>query len=145
MERNVGLPSTFINAIYLDNDDFAYVGLSNDGIYKSIKPVTSIRSDLYNYPESYVLYQAFPNPFNPTTKIKYSLKDDGKVSLKIFNSLGEEVRTLVNEIRPAGNYEVEFNASNLPSGVYFYQLKVADPELNSGKGFIQTKKMILIK
>jgi len=137
IERNVGLPSTFINAIYLDNDDFAYVGLSNDGIYKSIKPVTSIRSDLYNYPESYVLYQAFPNPFNPTTKIKYSLKDDGKVSLKIFNSLGEEVRTLVNEIRPAGNYEVEFNASNLPSGVYIYSIQAGE--------FVSSKKMILLK
>ena len=83
------------------------------------------------------LYQNYPNPFNPSTIIKYSLKDDGKVSLKIFNSLGEEVRTLVNEIKPAGNYEVEFNASNLPSGVYIYSIQSGD--------FVSSKKMILLK
>ena len=83
------------------------------------------------------LYDNYPNPFNPSTIIKYSLKDDGKVTLKIYNSLGEEVRTLVNEIKPAGNYEVEFNASNLPSGVYIYSIQ-------SGE-FVSSKKMILLK
>ncbi|MCO6449139.1 MAG: T9SS type A sorting domain-containing protein, partial [Ignavibacterium album] len=78
-----------------------------------------------------------PNPFNPSTIIKYSLKDEGRVSLKIFNSLGEEVRTLVNEIKPAGNYNFEFNASELPSGIYFYQLQAGS--------FIATKKMVVIK
>jgi len=83
------------------------------------------------------LYDNYPNPFNPSTIIKYSLKDDGKVSLKIFNSLGEEVRTLVNEIKPAGNYEVEFNASELPSGIYIYSIQAGE--------FISSKKMILLK
>ncbi|MDT3695496.1 MAG: T9SS type A sorting domain-containing protein [Ignavibacterium sp.] len=88
-------------------------------------------------PFEFFLSQNYPNPFNPSTIIKYSLKDDGKVSLKIFNSLGEEVRTLVNEIKPAGNYEVEFNASNLPSGVYIYSIQSGD--------FVSSKKMILLK
>ena len=83
------------------------------------------------------LYDNYPNPFNPSTIIKYSLKDDGRVNVKIFNSLGEEVRTLVNEIRPAGNYEVEFNASNLPSGVYIYSIQAGE--------FVSSKKMILLK
>ncbi|MCO6447225.1 MAG: T9SS type A sorting domain-containing protein [Ignavibacterium album] len=83
------------------------------------------------------LYDNYPNPFNPSTIIKYSLKDGGRVSLKIFNSLGEEVRTLVNETEAAGIYEVEFNASNLPSGVYIYQLTTP--------GFTQARKMILAK
>lgn len=137
IERNVGLPSTFINTIYMDNDDFAYVGLSNNGIYKSTGPVTSIPLEMSNYPLLYSLYQNYPNPFNPSTIIKYSLKNDGKVSLKIFNSLGEEVRTLVNEIKSAGIYEAEFNASNLPSGVYIYSIQ-------SGS-FVSSKKMILLK
>jgi len=85
----------------------------------------------------YSLEQNFPNPFNPSTIIKYSLKDDGKVTLKIYNSLGEEVRTLVNEIKSAGNYKVEFNASELPSGVYIYSIQASD--------FVSSKKMILIK
>lgn len=83
------------------------------------------------------LYDNYPNPFNPSTIIKYSLKDEGIVSLKIFNSLGEEVRTIVNENKAAGNYEVEFNATNLPSGVYIYQLTTP--------GFTQARKMILAK
>ncbi len=85
----------------------------------------------------YYLYQNYPNPFNPSTIIKYSLKDEGKVSIKIFNSLGEEVRTLVNEIKPSGNYEVEFNASDLSSGIYFY--------LMQADNFVSSKKMIVIK
>lgn len=94
-------------------------------------------NDLPIVPTENKLYDNYPNPFNPSTTIKYSLKDDGKVSLKIFNSLGEEVRTLVNEIKPAGNYEVEFNASNLPSGVYIYSIQSGD--------FVSSKKMILLK
>jgi hypothetical protein len=83
------------------------------------------------------LYDNFPNPFNPSTIIKYSLKDDGRISLKIYNSLGEEVRTLVNEIKSAGNYEIEFNASELPSGVYICRMQSGD--------FVSSKKMLLIK
>jgi len=88
-------------------------------------------------PTRFSLNQNFPNPFNPSTTIKYSLKDEGRVSLKIFNSLGEEVRTLVNEIKPAGNYEVEFNASELPSGIYIYSIQAGE--------YISSKKMILLK
>ena len=83
------------------------------------------------------LYENYPNPFNPSTIIKYSLKNDGRVTVKVFNSLGEEVRTLVDEIRPAGNYEAEFNASALPSGVYIYRMQSGD--------FVSSKKMLLIK
>ncbi|MEO8231046.1 MAG: right-handed parallel beta-helix repeat-containing protein [Ignavibacteriota bacterium] len=83
------------------------------------------------------LEQNYPNPFNPTTSIKYAIGSKQFVQLKIYNILGNEVSTLVNEIRPAGNYEVNFNASRLSSGVYFYKLQ-------SGS-FIETKKMLLIK
>ncbi len=83
------------------------------------------------------LSQNYPNPFNPSTKIQYAIGSPQFVSLKVYDVLGNEVATLVNEEKPAGNYEVDFYAAGLPSGIYFYQLR-------AGK-FIQSKKMILIK
>jgi hypothetical protein len=88
-------------------------------------------------PFEFALAQNYPNPFNPSTKIKFQIADVGLVSLKVYDILGTEVMTLVNEQKPAGYYEVEFNASSLTSGVYFYQLK-------SGN-LVQTKKMVLLK
>jgi hypothetical protein len=88
-------------------------------------------------PEDFALHQNYPNPFNPSTKIKFVIPKSSFVNLKVYNVLGKEAMTLVNEERLAGNYEVEFNATDLPSGVYFYQLRVGS--------FIQTKKMILLK
>jgi N-acetylneuraminic acid mutarotase len=90
----------------------------------------------------FILEQNYPNPFNPTTKIKYSIPSVGTslmkfVQLKIYDILGNEVATLVNEEKPAGTYEVEFNGNNLSSGVYFYQIKAGS--------FISTKKFLLLK
>ena len=65
--------------------------------------------------------------------------------MKVYDVLGNEIATLVNEEKEPGTYEVEFDASKLPSGIYFYQLKTGDPKINSGQGFIETKKMVLIK
>ncbi|MCB0752654.1 MAG: T9SS type A sorting domain-containing protein, partial [Ignavibacteriae bacterium] len=84
------------------------------------------------------LDQNYPNPFNPTTTIKYSVPvSSGFVSLKVFDVLGKEITTLVNEVQQPGNYEVAFIAENLASGVYYYTLKA--------NGNIITKKMILLK
>jgi len=93
-------------------------------------------------PQSYSLSQNYPNPFNPTTVIKYSIpeKENGEVqliSLKIFDLLGREIKVLVNEIQTPGNYEIGFNAADLTSGIYFYQLTAGD--------YKATKKMILLK
>ena len=85
----------------------------------------------------YSLKQNYPNPFNPITRISWQCSSDGWQTLKIYNALGNEIETLVNEKRPAGNYEIEFNAKNLTSGVYFYTLKAGL--------YSQTKKMILLK
>ncbi len=87
--------------------------------------------------DEFKLFQNYPNPFNPSTRIQYAVSSLQFVSLKVYDVLGNEITTLVNEEKPIGSYEVEFNASSLPSGVYFYQL-------NAGS-FIETKKMILIK
>ena len=83
------------------------------------------------------LSQNYPNPFNPSTRIQYSLNNTQKVTLKVYALSGREITTLVNEEKPAGNYELEFDGTGLPSGVYFYQLRAGS--------FIQTKKMILLK
>jgi len=86
---------------------------------------------------SYLLEQNFPNPFNPTTTIGYGIKEKSNVKISILNSIGEEIASLVNEEKEPGYHTVEFNAANLPSGVYFYQLKAGS--------FIETNKMILLK
>jgi predicted GH43/DUF377 family glycosyl hydrolase len=85
----------------------------------------------------YTLEQNYPNPFNPTTTIGYVLKDKSNVKLMLLNAIGEEVTVLINEEQNKGFHKVEFNASTLPSGVYFYQLKAGE--------FIQTRKMLLLK
>src|SRR5690606_6868411 len=96
---------------------------------------TSINDDEI-LPTNIKLYQNYPNPFNPSTSINYQIKEKGFVSLKIFDMLGREVANLVNETQDEGQYSVTFNASNLPSGVYVYSLKVND--------FVQNNKMTLL-
>lgn len=88
-------------------------------------------------PKIYALAQNFPNPFNPTTTINYQIKEDGLVTLKLYDILGEEITTLVNEAKTTGRYTYTFDGSDLPSGVYIYQLKVND--------FVSSKKLILLK
>ncbi len=91
----------------------------------------------FSVPNKYELSQNYPNPFNPTTVIKYQLKTAGRTTLIIYNLLGQEVKTLVNEVQSAGEHKVEWNASGIASGVYLYRLQ-------AGK-FVDTKKLILIK
>ena len=86
---------------------------------------------------SYSLSQNFPNPFNPITTINYTIPKTSNVSIKLFNILGEEIATLVNETKNAGNYSILFNAIGLSSGIYFYQIKTND--------FIATRKFTLTK
>jgi hypothetical protein len=97
----------------------------------------SVFSDFY-------LSQNYPNPFNSSTKIIYSVSQISQVQIKIFSVLGDEIETLVNEQKPAGAYELSWNAKDLPSGVYFYQLKVYPAKVGAGS-FVETKKMILLK
>jgi hypothetical protein len=94
-------------------------------------------ADRSEIPQKFALYQNYPNPFNPTTTISYDLPERARVKLTIYNLLGQEVATLVNAEQEPGRYDVKFDASGLPSGVYFYRLE-------AGK-FIEQKKMILIK
>ena len=88
-------------------------------------------------PGSFELSQNYPNPFNPSTTIKYSLPENSFVNLAVYNLLGERVRTLVNEVQNAGNYNLNFDASGLTSGTYVYRLSTASGTL--------TQKMVLLK
>ncbi|MFI5407468.1 MAG: T9SS type A sorting domain-containing protein, partial [Nitrososphaerales archaeon] len=90
-----------------------------------------------NLPVEFALFQNYPNPFNPVTSIQYVVSSSQFVTLKVFDVLGNEIATLVNEEKHPGIFEVEFDGMELPSGIYFYKLKAGN--------FIETKKMILIK
>ncbi|MDR3666053.1 MAG: T9SS type A sorting domain-containing protein [Ignavibacteriaceae bacterium] len=88
-------------------------------------------------PQTYELHQNFPNPFNPETTIRYQIPKPGMVTLKVYDILGREVATLVNENKIEGSYDFTFNASRFASGVYIYQIRVND--------YVSSKKMILLK
>ena len=107
--------------------------IDNDGKFEYSK-VVEVNLE---QPVDYSLSQNFPNPFNPSTEISYSIPKSNNVELKVYNSIGKEVATLVNGMQEAGNHKVQFNSSNLSSGIYFYRL-------TSGN-FTQIKKMILLK
>jgi len=93
--------------------------------------------DEFNLPESFTLFQNYPNPFNPTTSIRYSVLSSTYVNLTVYNVLGQEIQTLVNEEKYPGMYEVVFDASHLSSGMYLYRLTIGQ--------YTETKKMILQK
>ncbi len=115
--------SAFGNNLFIDD-------ITSGGLVGVGDPVSTI-------PAKYELYQNYPNPFNPTTKINFSLPKQGLVTIKIYDMLGKEIAQLVNEVRAAGNYSVDYDGSKLASGVYFYRIESAE--------FIDTKRMMLVK
>jgi hypothetical protein len=125
-ELNGVLFFSFSNYKLVPRKDNDFVGYLPNGI-----------EDEINLPTQYSLNQNYPNPFNPATTISYSLPKAGDVNLKIFNVLGQEVKSLVNQFQNVGTYTVTFDASSLPSGVYFYSL--------NADNFSQVKKMMLLK
>ena len=101
-------------------------------------------------PSQYTLEQNYPNPFNPSTTIRYSIPVESKVSLKIFDMLGREVKTLVSKEVAAGSYSVNWNGDDnfgnkVSTGAYVYRITAGDPSASSGQGFVSVKKMLLIK
>jgi hypothetical protein len=106
-------------------------------LYNADGPTSVEQQESNFFPAQYELKQNYPNPFNPTTTIEFSMPSAGLVQLSVYNILGEEVKTLVNEERTAGKHSVKFNASQMSSGIYFYRLQAGS--------FVQTKKMILLR
>ena len=129
--------SKYILSLEITKSGFLFAGMDYYGIYKSANKVVTTLNEENTVPSKFELMQNYPNPFNPSTSIEYSVPSNEYVLLKVYDLLGNEVHTLVNERQSAGNYEVNFDASNLTSGIYFYRLQ-------SGS-FIQTKKLMLWK
>ncbi len=107
------------------------------GITYVISDLTDVKQAHNTIPENFNLEQNYPNPFNPSTTINYEIPQSSLVSIKVYDDLGREVATLVNGQKSTGNYTVEFNASNLASGIYFYRMQAGN--------FLSTKKLILLK
>lgn len=134
---NSGLVNLHIFGLVQDQNGYLYVTADVDGVYRSVSPVVGVVTDHFRFPKSFTLAQNYPNPFNPTTKIRYNIPELSLITLKVYDVLGNEIATLVNEEKPIGSYDIDFNANQLPSGVYFYQLIAGD--------FVAIKKMILMK
>jgi len=139
------IPYNFISPVVdIDNDfdNWIYVATADSGIFRFRYSVDAVNEDNSDLPNKIQLYQNYPNPFNPTTTIKYSLPKDVKyeiqdVRIKIYDIIGREINTLVNRHQKPGTYTVEFDGSNLASGIYYYQIKIGS--------LISTKKMILLR
>ncbi len=135
--NNIKLINYFFNYAAIGNHTFARNLLENS-IYNLIGKPVSVNNSGFNVPDQFKLYQNYPDPFNPVTKISYDLPSGNFVSIKIFNALGEEVSELVNKNQKAGSYSIEWSGSNYSTGIYFYIILV--------NGSIKdTKKMILLK
>jgi len=139
LEQKTTLNSTFITGTFTDEDVSAgtYKYRLKQIDYNGAFEYSDVIEIEVGTPSQYSLEQNYPNPFNPITTISYSIKEKGLVTLKVFDILGKEVATLTNEEQIAGSYKLDFNASALASGIYFYSLKAGD--------FVSTRKMILLK
>jgi hypothetical protein len=138
--------STSINSEIWNVNELGYLVFIQDAQTKMVHQsefmtydqilTTDVKTEV-SLPNNFSISQNFPNPFNPSTTIKYALPEAAYVNIKIFNVIGKEIATLVNEEKQAGNYQTEFNASNIPSGVYFYRIVAGN--------YSETKRMILLK
>jgi len=138
---HAGLDSVYVTSL-VSFGDSTYALSSNAGAFFVGKnPVTAVKQQS-GIPNSFALFQNYPNPFNPTTAIRYQLSAISHVTLKIYDILGREVTTLVDEKENAGTHQIRFDGTRFASGVYFYRLEAKS---EGGMSFMQTKKLVLIK
>jgi photosystem II stability/assembly factor-like uncharacterized protein len=136
VQINSGLFNTQINTLVFDNDNYLYCGTNGSSVYRTSQPI-GIQNISKEIPSSFSLSQNYPNPFNPSTNIKFNIAKLGNVKIVIYDVLGREITTLVNEQLKPGTYEVNWDGTNYPSGVYYYKLAAGS--------FSDTKRMVLIK
>ena len=135
---NSGLGYNYVRALCEDNFGNLWIGERGLSVYKEDGIITNI-NEAYTQPlnHAFALMQNYPNPFNPRSKIKYQIAKAGQINLSVYDILGRKISELVNEYMSPGTYEIEFNGSDLSSGVYFYRLNVGE--------YSSTKKFILMK
>jgi hypothetical protein len=136
-EINTGLTDNFIKSLAINSSGYIFAGTLTKGVFRSINSTITFADNSITTLSTFSLAQNYPNPFNPATTIKYQIPELSFVTLKVYDVLGGEIATLVNEEKPAGGYEVEFNKTELPSGIYFYRLQADN--------YIETRKMVLMK
>ena len=144
---NEGLISdwTFAGLAIKEPNIWALRDFFGNAYLRPLSNITDVEDENNLTQAEFNLEQNFPNPYNSQTTISYSIPNSSSVQIQIFDVLGREVSTLLNEEKAAGNYKINFNAGELTSGVYLYRLQAVDPEINSGQVFVQTRKMILLK
>ncbi len=140
-------PTERLNAVsFIDSDNGTVVGQYGTILRTTNGGVSFVKEEeIEEIPTDYTLSQNYPNPFNPSTSIQYAVSSRQFVSLKVYDLLGREIATIVNEEKPAGNYEVSFDAANLTSGIYLYKIQSGDPSSGSGQSYTDVKKMILLR
>jgi hypothetical protein len=126
------------NVSNLSGMTLSLIGMLINGVLTGDSTVTTV-NDANHFPltYNYNLFQNYPNPFNPSTKISFSIPSKQIITIKVYDILGNEISTLINEEKSSGLYVINFNGENLPSGIYFCKLQA--------KNFAMTKKMILLK
>jgi photosystem II stability/assembly factor-like uncharacterized protein len=132
-----GLATLDVMSLAIDSTGYLYVGTYGSGVYRTVASTTSVVSQWANAPSSFQLFQNYPNPWNPSTTIRYGLSHASFVTLTVYNTLGQQVAQLVNEQQQPGYREAVFHSDGLASGVYYYRLRIA--------GEVITRKMLLVR
>jgi len=135
-QLNSGLEDTLVFGLVINPSGYLFAGVAYHGVFRSIQSVTAVEAPK-DYPTVFSISQNYPNPFNPTTQIRYTLSKESNITLTVYDILGMKIATLVNGKQEPGDHTVNWNALNVPSGVYFYKIVTGD--------FVQTKKMVLLK
>ena len=130
-----------INKVVLSGNKEIFI-CTTDGLFQFTGSLSQVNEKEYHIAKSYQLEQNYPNPFNPSTTINYSIVKADLVKLSVYNILGSKVAKVVDEIKSAGNYSVNFNAADLPSGIYFYRM-IFIPR--NGEVQADTKKLVIVK
>jgi hypothetical protein len=134
---NNGLTDSFVYALFTSGENL-FTG-TRIGVFRRplSEMITAVEGEKKNIPKEFVIEQNYPNPFNPTTSISYTLPEEGRVQIKVFDALGRELTTLLDDVVSSGKHTIDWNGSNSASGIYFYSI--------SFKGQMLYKKMLLVK
>jgi hypothetical protein len=138
-EYTSGLPDSWVGSIAIDKLGNKWIGTNRGlSVFREDGVILSdVKKDNSSIPETFSLSQNYPNPFNPSTTISYSIPESRIVTLKIYDMLGKEVTSLLNEYKEAGTHSLQFNASSLSSGIYIYTIQAGE--------FRDSKKLVLLK